>query len=150
MTLALQHNCTSFLPSFSFPLHCEVLAMSADAFQVHFHPKLGVVIYDPVAQMGLAPEQMRLFKINSMGATTFLRSIVNKDMAPISDTQATEHGTALDAYRSARAARRKPYCEQCRRHFGSVDFTVCKGCTAIRCTCGTCSCASSSRRRKAA
>ena len=40
--------------------------MSADPFQVQFHPKLGVVIYDPVAQMGLAKEQMRLFKIGSM------------------------------------------------------------------------------------
>lgn len=124
--------------------------MSADVFQVHFHPKLGVVIYDPVAQMGLAAEQMRLFKISSMSSTTFLRSIVNKDMTPIAAPQAAENGTAVDAYRSARAARRKPYCEQCRRHFGSVDFTVCKGCTAIRCTCGTCSCVSSSRRRKAA
>jgi hypothetical protein len=124
--------------------------MAADAFQIHFHPKLGVVIYDPVAQMGVAPEQMRLFKLNTMSATTFLRSIVNKDMSPISQDQASEHVTALDAYRNARAARRKPYCEQCRRHFGSVDFAVCKSCTSIRCTCGTCACASSSRRRKAA
>jgi len=124
--------------------------MSADAFQVHFHPKLGVVIYDPVAQMGLAAEQMRLFKVTSMSSTTFLRSIVNKDMTRVVDTQAGDNGAAVDAYRSARAARRKPYCEQCRRHFGSVDFTVCKDCSAIRCTCGTCGCVSSSRRRKAA
>lgn len=124
--------------------------MSADAFQVHFHPKLGVIIYDPVAQMGLRPEQVRLFKVASMGATTFLRSIVNKDMKPISPDQSAENIAAIDAYRSARATRRKPYCEQCRRHFGSVDFAVCQGCTSIRCTCGTCSCASSTRRRKAA
>lgn len=124
--------------------------MSADAFQVHFHPKLGVVIYDPVAQMGLAAEQMRLFKVASMSSTTFLRSIVNKDMTRVIDPQAGDNGAAVDAYRSARAARRKPYCEQCRRHFGSVDFTVCKDCSAIRCTCGTCGCVSSSRRRKAA
>ena len=32
----------------------------------------------------------------------------------------------------------------------TVDFTVCGDCNSIRCTCGTCSCASSSRRRKAA
>lgn len=124
--------------------------MSGDAFQVHFHPKLGVVIYDPVAQMGLRPEQVRLFKVSSMGATTFLRSIVNKDMKAITETQSAENVAAIDAYRSARATRRKPYCEHCRRHFGSVDFAVCQGCSAIRCTCGTCSCASSSRRRKAA
>ena len=124
--------------------------MSGDAFQLHFHPKLGVVIYDPVAQMGLAREQMRLFKVGSMGASTFLRTIVSKDLAVCGDEQMRQHAAAVDAYRTARTGRRKPNCEHCRRHFGSVDFTVCGDCNAIRCTCGTCSCASSSRRRKAA
>jgi hypothetical protein len=124
--------------------------MSGDSFQLHFHPKLGVVIYDPVAQMGLAGEQMRLFKLGPMGASTFMRSIVSKDLAPCPEPQATEYSEAVQTYRTARTARRKPYCEHCRRHFGSVDFTVCTDCTAIRCSCGTCSCASSTRRRKAA
>ena len=124
--------------------------MSSDAFQVCFHPKLGVVINDPVAQMGLAREQMRLFKLAPMGASTFMRAIVSKDLTPCSDEQLQSNATAVDAYRTARSGRRKPYCEQCRRHYGSVDFTVCSDCRAIRCTCGTCSCASSSRRRKAA
>jgi hypothetical protein len=93
---------------------------------------------------------MRLFKVGSMGASTFMRGIVSKDLCDCADAQASEHAAALEAYRSARGGRRKPYCEHCRRHFGSVDFTVCGDCSAIRCTCGTCSCASSSRKRKAA
>lgn len=124
--------------------------MSADPFQVQFHPKLGAVIYDKVAQMGLAPEQMRLFNLGSMSSTTFMRSIVSKDLKDCSETQGAESSAAVESYRTARTSRRKPYCEQCRRHFGSVDFTVCKDCTSIRCTCGTCSCVKSSRRRKAA
>jgi hypothetical protein len=124
--------------------------MSGDAFQVLVHPKLGVVIYDPVAQMGLAREQMRLFKVGSMGASTFMRAIVSKDLAACNDDSAEKNSDAVATYRTARTGRRKPYCEQCRRHFGSVDFTVCTECNAIRCTCGTCSCVSSSRRRKAA
>jgi hypothetical protein len=124
--------------------------MSVDAFQVFVHPKLGVVIYDPVAQMGLAREQMRLFKVGSMGASTFMRAIVSKDLVACEDTTTGQHAEAVGSYRTARTSRRKPYCEQCRRHFGSVDFTVCSDCSAIRCTCGTCSCVSSSRRRKAA
>ena len=124
--------------------------MSADPFQVQFHPKLGVVIYDPVAQMGLAKEQMRLFKVGSMSATTFMRAIVSKDLAQCPDAQTAEYVEAVDSYRAARGGRRKPYCEHCRRHVGSVDFAVCKDCSAIRCTCGTCSCSSSARRRKAA
>jgi hypothetical protein len=124
--------------------------MSSDAFQVCFHPKLGVVINDPIAQMGLAREQMRLFKLGVMGASTFLRSIVSKDLVPCTEEQLQQNVSAVDTYRAARASRRKPYCEHCRRHFGSVDFSVCTDCNSIRCTCGTCSCASSSRRRKAA
>lgn len=145
MTRALQHNCAGLNPPFFSP-KC---VMSGDSFQVYVHPKLGVVIYDPIAQMGLAREQMRLFKVGAMGSSTFLRSIVSKDL---SAAEGSAHGNAeaVDAYRNARAGRRKPYCEQCRRHFGSVDFTVCGDCSSIRCTCGTCSCVSTSRRRKAA
>jgi hypothetical protein len=131
----------SFLIAFGDP-------MSVDAFQVRFHPKLGVVIYDPVVQMGLAGEQIRLFKVGAMGAGTFMRSIVNKDLSVCPVEAADEHASAVGIYRTARISRRKPYCEQCRRHFGSVDFTVCTGCSAIRCTCGACSCVS--KRRKAA
>lgn len=129
---------------------CEVIVMSGDPFQVHFHPKLGVVIYDPVAQMGLAREQMRLFKVGSMTSSTFMRGIVSKDLSACEGESANQSAAAVESYRAARSGRRKPYCESCRRHYGSVDFTVCGDCNAIRCTCGTCSCASSSRRRKAA
>jgi hypothetical protein len=121
--------------------------MSGDSFRVCSHPKLGIVIYDPIAQMGLAGEQMRLFKLGSMGASTFLRSIVSKDLAQCNDLPAQEYAKAVDTYRAARTGRRKPYCEECRRHFGSVDFTVCTDCTTIRCTCGKCSCVSTRRRK---
>ena len=124
--------------------------MSVHSLQIFSHPKLGVVIYDPIAQMGLGSDQMRLFKIGSMGASTFMRSIVSKDLTALEVAAGSEHSPAVDTYRSARTGRRKPYCEHCRRHFGSVDFTVCSDCSTVRCTCGTCSCASSSRRRKAA
>ncbi len=149
MTGVLPHNYSHSCPPFPPPCRPLRLLMSADAFVVHVHPKLGVVIFDPVAQMGLAAPQMRLFKLNSMSASTFRRSIVSKDLVS-ADAGSGEHAEAVAQYRTARQNRRKPYCEQCRRHFGSVDFGVCGHCQAIRCTCGTCACASSSRRRKAA
>ena len=132
--------------------------MSGDSFQVRFHPKLGTVIYDAVAQLGLAKEQIRLFKLSTMSAHTFMRAIVSKDLsdspadppASISKKAAAEATEAVDLYRTAKNERRKPYCEHCRRHFGSVDFLVCGDCSAIRCTCGTCGCATSTRRRRAA
>lgn len=122
--------------------------MSADPFQVRFHSKLGVVVYDPLAQLGIAKEQMRLFKISTMSATTFRRDIVSKDLGVCEAEVMQESANGVDAYRTARTARRKPYCESCRRHFGSVDFSVCTECTSIRCACGTCSCVQ--RKRKAA
>jgi hypothetical protein len=76
--------------------------------------------------------------------------VVSKDLGACTDGPANESAPAVETYRTARSSRRKPYCEQCRRHFGSVDFTVCTDCSAIRCTCGTCSCVTRSRRRKAA
>src|SRR5690242_5328701 len=70
MKVPLQHNCGPFCgtpPSEAIAaLDAEpwkIPAMSGDPFQVCFHPKLGVVINDPVAQMGLGREQMRLFKV---------------------------------------------------------------------------------------
>jgi hypothetical protein len=122
--------------------------MSSDPFQVRFHPKLGVVIYDPLAQMGIAKEQMRLFKITSMSMTTFRRDIVNKDLGAGEPDVIQDSANAVDAYRAARVSKLKPYCSSCRRHFGSVDFSVCTDCTAVRCTCGTCSCVA--KKRKAA
>jgi len=166
MTVALQHNdgcwrapATSSDPDFGFQFsnvralfrtRLRVHVMSADPFQVQFHPKLGVVIYDPVAQMGISKEQLRLFKLESMTATTFVRAIVSKDLTACPQAEGVANASGVDSYRAARGGRRKPYCEHCRRHFGSVDFAVCKDCNAIRCTCGTCSCASGARRRKAA
>ncbi len=122
--------------------------MSGDPFQVRFHPKLGVVVYDPLAQMSIAKEQMRLFKINSLSATTFRRDIVSKDLGVLDPEVMQESAHVVDAYRTARAAKAKPYCISCRRHFGSVDFSLCTDCSALRCTCGACSCVS--KRRKAA
>jgi hypothetical protein len=79
-----------------------------------------------------------------------MRGIVSKDLNACTGDPASQSAGAVETYRAARTGRRKPYCEQCRRHYGSVDFGVCSDCSAIRCTCGTCSCVSSSRRRKAA
>jgi hypothetical protein len=122
--------------------------MSGDPFQVRFHPKLGVVIYDPVVQMGIGKDQMRLFKINSLAATTFRRDIVSKDLGVGEPDVMQDAATAVDAYRAARAGKAKPYCTSCRRHFGSVDFSLCTDCGKLRCTCGACSCVA--KRRKAA
>ena len=122
--------------------------MSGDPFQVRFHQKLGVVIYDPLAQMSITKEQMRLFKLNSLSATTFRRDIVSKDLGVMEPEVMQESAHLVDAYRIARVAKAKPYCTSCRRHFGSVDFSLCTDCNALRCTCGTCSCVA--KRRKAA
>lgn len=122
--------------------------MTADPFQVCFHPKLGVVIFDRLAQLSLPADQVRLFKTDTMSATPFRREIVSKDMTPCGDELLRKHRAVLNTYRAARPQGKKVYCEQCHRHFGSVDFAVCGDCHAIRCTCGACGCVS--RKRKVA
>ena len=121
--------------------------MSGDPFQVRFHSKLGVVIYDPLTQMGIAKEQLRLFKISAMSMTTFRRDIVSKDLGGIEPDAVELSAGAVDIYRIARAGKLKPYCVSCRRHFGSVDFSICTGCNAVRCTCGLCACVPKKKSR---
>ena len=123
-------------------------AVTVDPFQISFHPKLGVVIFDRLAQLSLPADQVRLFKIDTMSATTFRRDIVYKDMTACGDELLRKHRAVLKTDRTARPSGKKAYCEHCRRHFGSVDFAVCSDCSAIRCTCGACSCAT--RKRKTA
>ncbi len=104
--------------------------MSGDPFQVHFHPKLGVVIYDPVAQMGLAREQMRLFKVGSMTSSTFMRGIVSKDLNPCEvsrPARARPRSSRIGLPAPAVASRT---ASRAARHYGSVDFTVCSDCSA--------------------
>ena len=109
MTDALQHNCAPrFRPPPTLIFLTAKCVMSGDAFQLFFHPKLGVVIYDPVAQMGLAREQMRLFKVGAMGASTFVRDIVSKDLGACGDEQSRQNAAAVSpiARRAAAVASR--------------------------------------------
>ena len=54
--------------------------------------------------MGLAREQMRLFKVGAMGASTFVRDIVSKDLGACGDEQSRQNAAAVSAYRTARGA----------------------------------------------
>ncbi len=131
--------------------HRKVTIMTiANFVTVRMHPKLGVVLFDARAQLGLGPEAIRLFKVASRQSGTFRRDIVSKDLVPCPDPVLAEHEPIVTMYSEAREARRKPYCLQCRRHIGSVDASLCEDCASLKCSCGSCGCVSTSRRRKAA
>ena len=66
---------------------------------------------------------------------------VARNLLQMIDSQVTEQANRVEVRTVVPRPRNFP---------GSVDFTVCTDCSAIRCTCGTCSCVSTSRRRKAA
>jgi hypothetical protein len=114
------------------------------------HPRLGVVLVDPAAQLGLTSDMVRLFKVTSRTSATFKRDIVFRDLTPCADELPPADRAAVETYAVARQARRKPYCESCRRHIGSVDVSLCEDCDSLRCTCGACGCVATSRRRRAA
>jgi hypothetical protein len=122
----------------------------ANDLKISRHPKLGVVIYDPRAQLGIGPDAVRLFKVASRRSGTFRREIVFRDLeACVADSLADEQ-PIVNAYSEARSTRRKPYCPRCRRHIGSVDAGLCADCHGLKCTCGACECVASGRRKRAA
>ena len=118
--------------------------------KVCVHPKLGIVLLDARAQLGLGPDALRLFKLETRQSGTFRRDIVNRDLKPCPHELFAAHETLVTMYSEAREARRKPYCLQCRRHIGSVDASLCEDCASLKCSCGACNCAVPARRRKAA
>lgn len=122
----------------------------ASFVKVRMHPKLGVVLFDSRAQLGLGPEAIRLFKVASRQSGTFRRDIVSRDLEACPETALAEHEAIVEMYAEAREARRKPYCLRCRRHIGSVDASLCEECASLKCSCGSCACIATSRRRKAA
>jgi hypothetical protein len=130
---------------------CRGTVMSIGSFlKVCLHPKLGVVLVDSRAQLGLGPDAVRLFKVAARQSGTFRRDIVSRDLVTCPDDVLAPHRALVTTYTAARLARRKPYCPHCRRHIGSVDASLCEDCESLKCSCGACGCAERARRRKAA
>jgi hypothetical protein len=107
---------------------------------VGIHPKMGVLIYDPRAQVAVAQNKVRLFVWSEQRMATFLKSIVRNPLAS-ENTEATDVGPLKDSAEFYFGLQgRFTHCYKCKRDLNSIDFEVCKVCRWIKCECAACGC----------
>lgn len=107
---------------------------------VGIHPKMGVVIYDPLAQVAVPEKKVRLYIWSEQRMATFLKSIV-KDRLAQGDSELAD-GDPLkphaEFYFGLRG--RFTHCYRCKRDLNSIDFELCDVCRWIKCECEACGC----------
>ena len=108
--------------------------------RIGHHRKLGLLIYDAEAQR-VGADKVRLFRVNQKKTSTFIKDTIRTKEHWSSDE---EHNPrwhrAVAEYTEARARLRETHCYRCKDGLNSVDFSICKKCNWIRCSCGACGC----------
>ena len=117
--------------------------------------KLGFLIYDPSAQLGLAEDQVRLFIVKEMRSVPFFKKISRTKFVQCNEEELSSLKKAVYAYANLRLNQRVTHCYRCKKDLNSVDFSICNRCAWIRCSCGACGCgynnsfsASDARKKK--
>jgi hypothetical protein len=104
------------------------------------HPKMGVLIYDPRAQVAVPDDKVRLYVCSERRTATFLKTIVRDRLAQ--GASASENVEmlqgAVEVYSALRG--RFTHCYSCKRNLNSIEFQLCDACGWIRCECGACGC----------
>jgi len=105
---------------------------------VGVHPKMGVLIYDPGAQVAVAQDKVRLYVWSGHRMATFLKSIV-RDRLVQGDAETGGAGPLKESAHFYFGLRgRFTHCYSCKRDLNSIDFELCEVCKWIRCECGAC------------
>ena len=107
---------------------------------VGVHKKLGAIIFDPVAQGGIAGSEVRLFKIEDQSSATFIKSFLANSFRKFNEAEWQEIESSVSDYSNSQANRRVTHCFKCKAELNSVDFSFCKKCKWIKCFCGACGC----------
>jgi hypothetical protein len=108
---------------------------------VGVHPKMGVLIYDPRAQVGVAQEKVRLYVCSEQRMATFLKSIVRDRLAQ-RGLQSEDGGLLKESAQIYFGLRgRFTHCYKCKADLNSIDFELCSVCQWIKCECAACGCA---------
>ena len=99
------------------------------------HRSMGMVLFDPRAQLGVPANRVRLYVSAQKRMATFDRGIARDRLA--GQTGGDLEGAAR-AYFKLRG--RFTHCYNCKRDLNSIDFDVCQRCGWITCTCRACGC----------
>lgn len=134
------------------------------------NPKLGIVLYAEHWQASVPPERVRLFVLAEARMGTFVKDItrellVGKPPFKVSSTNRgriehtvrriervtadftrglTVHLKEAEGVRESvpdGVTKRVTHCYGCKRNLNSWDFSLCKECSWILCSCGACGCA---------
>ena len=101
---------------------------------------MGILIYDPSAQIAVDESKVRLFVWTGRRMATFLKSIV-KDRLRQSDSVSEDGGPLKESAEFYFRFRvRFTHCYRCKRDLNSIDFDLCQVCQWITCECAACGC----------
>ena len=104
------------------------------------HPKMGVLIYDPRAQLVVAQDKVRLYVWSEQRMATFLKSIVRDRLAQ-GDSESEDVGPLKESAEFYFGLRERfTHCYRCKHDLNSIDFELCGACRWIKCECGACGC----------
>jgi hypothetical protein len=101
--------------------------------------KLGLVIFDPRAQLNVSPEAVRLFVWRERRMGLFTRKVARGRLTGESELHRVGNSERIAAaYLALRI--RSTHCYACKRDLNSVSFSQCPSCQWIRCECRACGC----------
>lgn len=101
--------------------------------------KLGLLIYDPQAQLNVERDKVRLFKVRENKLGIFRKEVKSK-LVPCTELDVVALEKAANEYAAVRQKQRAANCYSCKRSLDSVSFSICEKCDWIECTCGACGC----------
>ncbi len=107
---------------------------------VGVHPKMGVLLFDPRAQVAVSANKVRLYVWSEQRMATFVKDTVYDYLAQ-TDPDAVASSpfkAAAESYSTLRA--RFTHCYRCKNDLNSIDFRLCKACRWIKCECDACGC----------
>jgi hypothetical protein len=103
-------------------------------------PQVGLLIYDPEAQIGVEDAYVRLFDLTEEKTSLYSKAIIRNKLVEMNLEEFEILEKAISKYSRTRSNQRVTHCYACRKHLDSVDFSICSKCSWIRCACGACGC----------
>jgi len=110
-------------------------------YWVGYHNQLGIILYDPLSQVGLESVlKVRFFILDKKHMTKIDPKDIFKNIQTSLSQNVAALNKAVDLYHDFRSNRRVTHCYSCKSDLNSVDFDICEKCGWIRCQCNACGC----------
>ena len=104
------------------------------------HQELGYLIYDEKIQLDVSSDCIRVYLLDEERAATFFKHLVRDKLFKINSDEEGTLRSKIERYEAKILNRRQTHCHKCKKNLDSVNFSICKKCSWIRCQCGACGC----------